>query len=31
MSPFIRKIKWPIVLGDFAFKNFSIDYHTLGC
>ena len=29
MSPFIRKIKWPLVLGDFAFKNFSIDYHTL--
>ena len=28
-SPFIRKIKWPLVLGDFAFKNFSIDYHTL--
>ncbi|KGQ84872.1 hypothetical protein MG1_05312 [Candida albicans GC75] len=29
MSPFIRKIKWPLELGDFAFKNFSIDYHTL--
>ena len=29
MSPFIRKIRWPLVLGDFAFKNFSIGYHTL--
>ncbi|KHC30468.1 hypothetical protein MGQ_05331, partial [Candida albicans P76067] len=24
-----QKIKWPLVLGDFVFENFNIDYHTL--
>ena len=29
MSPIKQKIKWPLVLGDFVFENFNIDYHTL--
>ena len=29
MSPIVQKIKWPLVLGDFVFENFNIDYHTL--
>ena len=29
MSPIVQKIRWPLVLGDFVFENFNIDYHTL--
>ena len=29
MSRLIQEIKWPLVLGDFVFKNFNIDYRTL--
>ena len=29
MSRLIQEIKWPLVLGDFVFKNFNIDYRIL--
>ena len=29
MYTIIQKIKWPLVLGDFVFKNFNTNYRTL--
>lgn len=29
LCPITRKIEWPLVLGDFELKGFSIDYQTL--